>query len=175
MDPQKEKDAMKIVKKEDKQKLATDEIFIYPNIFIKMPLSLAKSLKTNAEAKLEMPLKKRETGCMSSGGSKRVKDDEKCSLDEPCRSIRVRTSRREWKFLAFVKKRANLKEYETSVWVCSHSQLAEFNLLLSYIVKTKLKLGNTHIFYNSLSFRFLKWTVFYNRTIKIYFETFLNS
>ena len=118
-DPRKEEGARKVAREEDEQKMAADEIFIYPNIFIKMPLSLAESLKSKGEDKLELPLKNRETGRVKSDGSKRVEGDKKFGSEEPCQSISVRTGRREnvrkWKFLEYVRRRPNLQEYETTV------------------------------------------------------------
>ena len=108
---------------EDAQKASIDEIFIYPNIFIKLPPSLAENIKkkseSGAKSDITRTLKNDKLTKFKNKEPKKIKSPERRNLDEPCRPISFITNKREnirvWKFLELVRRRPNLEEYETSV------------------------------------------------------------
>ena len=108
---------------EDAQKASTDEIFIYPNIFIKLTPSLAENIKkkteSGAKSDLTRTLKIDKLKKFENKEQKQIKSPERRNLDDQCRPISFITNKREnirmWKFLELVRRRSNLEEYETSV------------------------------------------------------------
>ena len=103
---------------EDGHKVSAGEIFIYPNIFIKMPPSLARA---ESEARSELPrvLKNKNKEKLKNKEPVKMKTLEVRNLEDTCKPISIRNNEqrkvRKWKFLKLDRRMSNLEENETSV------------------------------------------------------------